>query len=140
MVAITVILASIVGTYTLDMANKVDNKPPNAVFSFEQESKTYNNNRLLNKEYTTVNVVYEAGPQLDLDNINITMNAGSAAWESGPLFATYDPDNPWAHNGVYPATMKEMVTKDNVEQYARWEVPIILSKLIGVPRIRPRNS
>jgi flagellin-like protein len=96
MVAITVILASVVGTYTLSMANDIDDTPPTAAFSFDQEYGPYppgaaGGGEPMNERYYRVNVIYEAGPPLSLDNINITMEAGPADWETGQAL-WFSPD------------------------------------------------
>jgi FlaG/FlaF family flagellin (archaellin) len=97
MVAITVILASVIATYTLTMANDIEDKPPNAAFSFEQEYGPYpsgaaGGGESMTDEYYRVNVIYEAGPPLSLDNINITMEAGPADWETGQAL-WFSPDD-----------------------------------------------
>jgi FlaG/FlaF family flagellin (archaellin) len=63
MVAITVILAAVIGTFVLGLGDQVSESAPQASFSFEFNS-------------SGVNVTHEGGETLDGANINITGDAG----------------------------------------------------------------
>jgi flagellin-like protein len=120
MVAITVILASVVGTYTLSATNDVSDSSPNMAFAFEQKNITYSiriggTGGSFQDEFYTVNVVYEAGPPVDLDNIKVTMDAGPHPSDSGQAFWLDESDGggdwdgidlPFRGDGENPETLK----------------------------------
>ncbi|AXG11301.1 type IV pilin [Haloplanus rubicundus] len=76
MVAITVILAAVIGTFVLGLGDQVSESAPQASFSFD-----FND--------TGVNITHEGGETLEADNINVSGDNGA------------DPSgNNWAGNTI----------------------------------------
>jgi len=68
MVAITVILAAVIGAFVLGLGDQVSNNAPQASFSFDFD--TTNNN---------VTVTHTGGDNIQLDNLNVTDGAGNSS-------------------------------------------------------------
>ncbi|WP_135828465.1 type IV pilin [Halorussus halobius] len=82
MVAITVILAAVIGTFVLDLGNQVQSSSPTASFSFDQHSNS------------SVTVTHDGGDTIPHSNIEVTVNGsdaknngGSKVWNSGEVSA-----------------------------------------------------
>lgn len=69
MVAITVILAAVIGTFVLGLGEQVGDNAPQASFSFEYNSTSGN-----------VTVYHESGDSIKAANLNVTVGANSVAW------------------------------------------------------------
>jgi len=70
MVAITVILAAVIGTFVLNLGNQVQSSAPTASFSFDQVNDT------------AVEVTHDGGDTILHNNIGVTVN-GKNAYTSG---------------------------------------------------------
>jgi FlaG/FlaF family flagellin (archaellin) len=84
MVAITVILASVVGTFVLSTTDKLSSPPPTSSFSFDQEQID-----VLGGTTTAVTVIYEAGEDISEKNIELTVNGNGAFRRSGASKSDY---------------------------------------------------
>ena len=77
MVAITVILAAVIGTFVLGLGDQVSDSAPQASFNFEFDSPTTGN----------VTIIHEGGDKLDESNIFV-QNGTKSAWNgTGPITA-----------------------------------------------------
>lgn len=84
MVAITVILASVVGTFVLSTTDKLRSPPPTASFGFDQEQIDVSGGTT-----TAVTVTYEAGEAISESNIELTVNGNGAFRRSGASKGEY---------------------------------------------------
>jgi FlaG/FlaF family flagellin (archaellin) len=80
MVAITVILASVVGAFVLDIGGDLSEAPPTAQFSAEQENVSYIDYWGQKKSYRIVNITHTGGDAVDAENIHVTV-AGKRAYD-----------------------------------------------------------
>ena len=87
MVAITVILAAVIGTFVLGLGDQVSDTAPQASFDFD-----------FNETSGNVTITHEGGAQIDASNLNISANGNEVAWaDSDPITAgasttvDYDP-------------------------------------------------
>jgi len=71
MVAITVILAAVIGTFVLGLGENVQQNSPNAQFSFEYDSST-----------PEMDITHTSGEEVSSDNFEISHDAGSGAFSS----------------------------------------------------------
>jgi flagellin-like protein len=83
MVAITVILASVVGAFVLDVGSKLSEGPPAATFEAEQQE--YENVKdgggpleIDGGSLTGVRLIYTGGESITSENINVTVNGETA--------------------------------------------------------------
>ncbi len=74
MVAITVILAAVIGTFVLGLGDQVQNTTPQASFGFDtgsaNESGAYN-----------VSVTHETGDSIDATELNVSVNGSTSTWD-----------------------------------------------------------
>ncbi|QLC33081.1 type IV pilin N-terminal domain-containing protein [Halarchaeum sp. CBA1220] len=79
MVAITVILAAVIGTFVLGLGSQVGNNAPQASFEWNQQSENILENSTddgtTNK---TVTVTHQSGAPIDVENVNVTVNGNPA--------------------------------------------------------------
>ncbi|WP_255148983.1 type IV pilin [Halorarius halobius] len=81
MVAITVILAAVIGTFVLGLGDQVQSSAPNANFQFEYDSTT------------CVQITHTGGQDVDADNVNVQVggsdasDCGSGEYSSGSAFS-----------------------------------------------------
>ncbi len=83
MVAITVILAAVIGTFVLGLGDQVQNTTPQASFGFNQQTVTGDDGDAASTtdiEITTVTISHESGTTLDASNIQVTAN-GHPTWD-----------------------------------------------------------
>ena len=78
MVAITVILAAVIGTFVLGLGDQVQESPPNANFQFEYGSTTYDDGAGDSGTFTTVTVTHTGGEDVDASNVEIQIDGGAA--------------------------------------------------------------
>lgn len=95
MVAITVILSAVIGTFVLDIGSSLSESPPTAQFSAEQENVTYTDYWGQTKSYRIVNITHVGGEAINTENIHVTV-AGKRAYDvagdtSSPSRITVDP-------------------------------------------------
>ena len=82
MVAITVILAAVIGTFVLGLGNQVQSTAPQASFSFDQSDSP-----------TEVTVSHDGGDTISHGNIKVTVNGKTALAKGG------DGDGFWDTGG-----------------------------------------
>jgi len=75
MVAITVILAAVIGTFVLGLGDQVQNTTPQASFGFDQSSE---DNGSDTGTHTVMTVTHETGDTLDESNVDISVNGNPA--------------------------------------------------------------
>ncbi|GGL33873.1 hypothetical protein GCM10009037_16850 [Halarchaeum grantii] len=76
MVAITVILAAVIGTFVLGLGNQVGNNAPQASFEWNQQSETIGSGASVSN--TTVDVTHQSGASIDAANVEVTVNGDPA--------------------------------------------------------------
>ena len=74
MVAITVILAAVIGTFVLGLGDQVQTTAPTT--SFDSGQSTVN---IDDEDFTAVTIAHDGGDRLDADNIDVTVD-GETAW------------------------------------------------------------
>jgi len=82
MVAVTVIIAAVIGSSALGLSDQVSDSPPQASLSFEQENMTYVDNDGTNPEWVvarTVTITHDGGENIDADNVEVTVDNEPAA-------------------------------------------------------------
>jgi FlaG/FlaF family flagellin (archaellin) len=84
MVAISVILAAVVGAFVLEVGDQ-EEAPPTATFSFDQEVRYYNYTGP-DTNLTTVAVSHSGGDTLAISQVNIKVNGNRSVW--GPIGKT----------------------------------------------------
>jgi len=75
MVAITVILAAVIGTFVLGLGDQVQTTTPQASFGFSQSTETFGN-----VEAEAVTVTHDSGDSIEESNIQVTV-AGNPAFD-----------------------------------------------------------
>lgn len=82
MVAITVILAAVIGTFVLGLGNQVSNEPPQASFEFEfDEGATAGYGASDNDD--SVDITHESGQTIDGADLSIKTGGSSASADVG---------------------------------------------------------
>lgn len=71
MVAITVILAAVIGTFVLGLGDQVQQTSPNAQFSYDFDGDG------------NVTITHDGGDGIDADRLHVTSSNGSADWSEG---------------------------------------------------------
>jgi len=108
MVAITVILAAVIGTFVLGLGDQIQSTTPSASFGFDQSTETVYGTETSGStgngdqsEITTVTVTHESGSSIDETSLSVSVN-GNGAWSlDGTSDDGNDPtaQNPWDDNG-----------------------------------------
>jgi flagellin-like protein len=82
MVAITVILAAVIGTFVLGLGDQVQSTSPQASFNFDQSTETYDGGDTTSPEtgveYEAVTVTHDGGDAISEAQLNITVNGNRA--------------------------------------------------------------
>ncbi|WP_318568252.1 type IV pilin N-terminal domain-containing protein [Salinigranum marinum] len=80
MVAITVILAAVIGTFVLGLGDQVSESAPQAQFTFNLDSST-----------DQLTITHDGGDAISSDNINITGGGNDVRWDNSQGITTaYD--------------------------------------------------
>ena len=79
MVAITVILAAVIGTFVLGLGDRVSQASPNANFGFDYTAA--NNNQ--------VEITHDGGDAVEGGQVKVTVH-GEAVWEAGSVQNSYN--------------------------------------------------
>jgi len=100
MVAITVILAAVIGTFVLGLGDQVQSTTPQASFGFDQSTVTVDDGTNPTFDVTAVTVTHDTGDSISESDISVSVN-GNAAWD---LTNTSTGDatraaNPWDDSG-----------------------------------------
>jgi flagellin-like protein len=80
MVAITVILAAVIGTFVLGLGDQVQSSAPNANFQFEYTDNGDGHN---GESGDTVTVTHNGGQDVSSNNLNVVMSGSSSISASG---------------------------------------------------------
>jgi flagellin-like protein len=100
MVAITVILAAVIGTFVLGLGDQVSESAPQASFSFDFEANNgdgFNGGTGATGDY--VNVTHEGGETLESNNINVTGD-NSGLTDSSAFSGTISAGDTGVYTGV----------------------------------------
>ena len=98
MVAVTVIIAAVIGSSALGIADDVSETPPKAQFDVElvEEETTISNNWEIN-DFNTISVEHVGGESVDPDNIEIQVDGNKAY----TIHRDEDPSTNDAPSGTY---------------------------------------
>ena len=99
MVAITVILAAVIGTFVLGLGENVQQNSPNAQFSFDQSTTDVENDGAGGGtvEVVSMQITHTSGDEVSEDNVDVTVNGqtGVASDGSGDGSSASNVDAPW---------------------------------------------
>jgi flagellin-like protein len=87
MVAITVILAAVIGAFVLEIGDRQETAP-SASFSFDQEVRYYNDS-VDNTNLTTIDVTHVGGQTIGISRLNVKVDGNRSVW--GPTGSTFKP-------------------------------------------------
>jgi flagellin-like protein len=108
MVAITVILAAVIGTFVLGLGDQVSDSAPTASFTFEQGTQGFSADGG-SSTLTTVEVTHDGGDAISESDLDILVN-GNTGFEIDPTGSSND-DNAFApYNGTSDVTAGASVT------------------------------
>lgn len=89
MVAITVILAAVIGTFVLGLGDQVQDSPPNANFQFEYTATGSDGFGDTNTEGDEVKITHTGGSDVDSENVQVlvagTEVGSSSVWTSSTI-------------------------------------------------------
>jgi len=87
MVAITVILAAVIGTFVLGLGDQVQSTTPQASFGFDQGTETIDT-----EDFTAVTVTHETGDTIDAADLSLSVNGETAYGvdDAGNVEALFD--------------------------------------------------
>jgi len=91
MVAITVILAAVIGTFVLGLGDQVQSTTPQASFGFDSGQQTIEDTDGHSTTVTAVTVTHETGDAIAESDISVSVN-GNQAWE---VNSSTETNNPW---------------------------------------------
>jgi len=93
MVAITVILAAVIGTFVLGLGDQVQSTTPQAQFGFDQSNETFTHDGDSDIEAETVTITHESGDTISQSDLKVTVG-GLPAFDvdesSGATAALWD--------------------------------------------------
>lgn len=78
MVAITVILAAVIGTFVLGLGDQVQQQTPQATWSFDTGSQSYEDGATHTLTATTVTITHEGGDTISASDLSVTVNGNPA--------------------------------------------------------------
>ncbi|WP_128478133.1 type IV pilin [Halorussus pelagicus] len=81
MVAITVILAAVIGTFVLGLGDRVNQASPSATFSFDYSQSSGN---------ITVDTVHDGGDSVAADQVNVTVGGQNVYGNGGLVVSSSD--------------------------------------------------
>ncbi len=87
MVAITVILAAVIGTFVLGLGDQVQSTTPQASFGFDQGTEEIDSG-----DFTSVTVTHETGDTIDAADLSLSVNGQTAYGvnDAGEVLSLYD--------------------------------------------------
>jgi flagellin-like protein len=103
MVAITVILAAVIGAFVLEIGDQQETAPSTS-FDSEQQVKFYEAQEKAN--LTTVSVTHAGGDVLDISKTNIKIEGNASAW------GVKEPDSGWDPARPQPNIRKTLGTNE----------------------------
>jgi len=89
MVAITVILAAVIGTFVLGLGDRVSQASPSATFSFDYAETGSDSN-------ISVGVVHDGGDSVSADQVNVTVGGQDVYADGGLMHDTSDNSSSWS--------------------------------------------
>lgn len=96
MVAVTVIIAAVIGSSALGLTDEIGETPPNANWEFETLDRPMYDSSSLSEEKpgakTAVEIIHEGGESVSKENIEIRYNGDSNVYAMGPEYHK-DPDD-----------------------------------------------
>jgi len=97
MVAITVILAAVIGTFVLGLGDQVQSTTPQASFGFEKsttdvEVDVVDDTTTDTITVTSVTITHESGDTIDANNLDVSVNGATAYTNAGDATDTDDAD------------------------------------------------
>jgi flagellin-like protein len=100
MVAITVILAAVIGTFVLGLGDQVSDSAPQASFSFDQSSSDYEDSSSNTATLKGVEVTHDGGDAIAQSNLEILVN-GNPGVDVTDAGSSSDDDSsvPWSGSG-----------------------------------------
>lgn len=100
MVAITVVLAAVIGTFVLGLGDQVQQSTPRASFGFSQTTETVSHTSTNSSEITMVTLTHESGDSIDETSLSVSVN-GNDAYGLNKIGTGTDPQatNPWNDSG-----------------------------------------
>lgn len=98
MVAITIILASMIGVFVLGLGDQVQQRRPQAQFGFDQQQKTIDDTAS-SETYTTVTVSHESGDTVSESNLQLTVNSDTAYGATDDTGTNDQVTQLWAGSG-----------------------------------------
>jgi len=78
MVAITVILAAVIGTFVLGLGDQVQSTTPQASFGFDQSNETFQDSGGNDVEAETLTITHETGDTISESNLKVTVGGDTA--------------------------------------------------------------
>lgn len=102
MVAITVILAAVIGVFVLDIGNSVADAPPSAQFSVDYAD-----------DGSSVNITHEGGDTVDTDDIYVTVDGDTEDDTSSTITVDYGGDSLSSGNSVDITDSDSNLTTDS---------------------------
>jgi FlaG/FlaF family flagellin (archaellin) len=136
MVAITVILAAVIGAFVLEIGNQQETAP-NASFSSDQSVQYYEAFGE-NTNLSTVDVTHTGGETIAISQLNIKVNGNKSVWgptgettASGPLYRP-QPDHFEAATTNEPVTVGSGDTW-RVNAYSAWADKFVKQKEVKAP-------
>ncbi|KTG28199.1 type IV pilin [Haloferax profundi] len=91
MVAITVILAAVIGTFVLGLGDQVGDTAPQASFSFDYQNQSPNDN---------LTVTHDSGTAINAEQINLTSSTKFDRITSGTPDGNYNSTKSFADMGI----------------------------------------
>jgi len=114
MVAITVILAAVIGTFVLGLGDQVQSTTPQASFGFDQGTETIDST-----EFTSVTVTHETGDTIDAADLSLSVNGETAyGVDSGNVASVFDAGDISAGSS---ATIVASTNEDGVSDTGTYE-------------------
>lgn len=78
MVAITVILAAVIGTFVLGLGDQVQSTTPQASFDFDQSTETFKDSTGADVEAETMTITHESGDTISESDLKTTVGGDTA--------------------------------------------------------------
>jgi len=99
MVAITVILAAVIGTFVLGLGDQLQSTTPSASFGFDQSTQTVTDTTN-SSDITMVTITHESGESISETNLAVSVEGSDAFGLNNTADDSADPQatNPWNDN------------------------------------------